>query len=186
MSDRVSVSRCRETGPRGEHQVTLAEAWNGVSWTILKTPNPGDGILYELNWISRPSSADCFAVGDYVPSPNGGTTVALAERWNGARWSVQKTACPRHSQALELDGISCVSARAYVAVGSYFRGRNDGLTLAERFNGIRWTVQHTPHPAGGQDNELDGVSCASATRCVAVGNDESRAGRDVPLAERYS
>ena len=65
-----------------------------------------------------------------------------------------KTARPRHGQALELDGISCVSARAYVAVGSYFRGRNDGLTLAERFNGIRWTVQHTPHPAGGQDERV--------------------------------
>jgi hypothetical protein len=79
-----------------------------------------------------------------------------------------------------------VSQRACVAVGSYFHGRTDGLTLAGHFNGVRWTVQPTPHPPGGQDNELTSVSCTSATRCVAVGDYQTRAGRTVPLAEQFS
>jgi len=72
-----------------------------------------------------------------------------------------------------LRSVSCVSATTCTAVG--FRdgagGAFDFLSLVERTtDGVRWTVAPTPKPAAGwTGNELQGVSCASATSCTAVG-----------------
>jgi hypothetical protein len=38
-----------------------------------------------------------------------------------------------------------------------------------RWNGTKWTRQTAPLPAGGDGGRLAGVSCASASNCVAVG-----------------
>jgi hypothetical protein len=100
-----------DTGP-SEHQVTLGESWDGVSWTILKTPNPGGGSLYELDQVSCVSSTDCFAVGYYSPSPQGGATVPLAARWDGTRWTVQKTPVPDKATTPSSSGSpACLSGR---------------------------------------------------------------------------
>ena len=78
-----------------------------------------------------------------------------------------------------------MTARACLAVGSYVIGRSTDLTLAERWNGARSTVQETPNPAHGTADSLDGVSCVTATVCIAVG-DFYRGLTDLPLIERYS
>jgi hypothetical protein len=67
--------------------------------------------------------------------------------------------------------VSCTSARACTATGANFSAT--GPTLAVRWDGTRWRVQHTPSPANsGTSHEevaLNGVSCASATACTATG-----------------
>src|SRR5205085_5724651 len=45
----------------------------------------------------------------------------------------------------------------------------DGVTLAERWNGRRWRLERTPHPAGAPESELGDVSCSAASACTAVG-----------------
>jgi hypothetical protein len=55
----------------------LAERWNGTSWRIQSTPNPGNVQYLEATSCSAPTA--CTAVG----------YMQLAERWNGAAWSVQ-------------------------------------------------------------------------------------------------
>ncbi len=48
-----------------------------------------------------------------------------------------------------------------------------------RFNGRKWSSVSTPQPGGtatGDDNELFGVSCTSASRCLAVGTTQSGSG----------
>lgn len=45
--------------------------------------------------------------------------------------------------------------------------RGPSLTLAARWNGRAWLAE--PTPSRGHDGRLDGVSCASAISCVAVG-----------------
>jgi hypothetical protein len=42
-------------------------------------------------------------------------------------------------------------------------------TLAERWNGSRWTIMATPNPAGAAFSTLTAVSCPAAGECVAVG-----------------
>ncbi len=62
-----------------------------------------------------------------------------------------------------LTGVSCTSASACTAVGSTELG-----TLAERWNGRRWAIQHTPSPGSG--TALTAVSCAAPDMCLAVGS----------------
>jgi hypothetical protein len=57
----------------------------------------------------------------------------------------------------------------------------DEVTLAERWNGRRWSIERTPNPAGAKASELEAVSCAPATTCTAVGHSDNLA-----LVERYS
>lgn len=47
-----------------------------------------------------------------------------------------------------------------------------------------WSIQATPNPAGPLDSELFGVSCTSASACMAVGYAEQGAVRSL-LAERF-
>jgi hypothetical protein len=80
--------------------------------------------------------------------------------------------------------VSCASATACTAVGDYNNGTT-GVTLAERWNGSTWSIQPTPNPAGAPVSLLNGVSCASATACTAVGGyNNGTAG--VTLAERWN
>jgi hypothetical protein len=95
----------------------------------------------------------------------------LAERWNGTRWRVQPTPYPANSstshQEVELNGVSCASARACTATGAYAPGGQSAYFL-EAWNGRRWRLVTAPHPAGFLAGALNGLSCAAA-RCTAVG-----------------
>jgi hypothetical protein len=69
------------------------------------------------------------------------------------------------SKSGALSGVSCTSATACTAVGSY-----DNVTLAEAWNGTKWSLEPTANPNGSQRSSLSGVSCTSATACTAVGS----------------
>ena len=162
---------------------TLAEARHAGSWHIQATPDRAGAALFnELTAVSCTSSRACTAAGDYL---NGaGTFAALAGRWNGTRWTIQPIPTPRPARAFEtsLTGVSCSSARACTAVGSYSSFTSPARTLAERWNGTRWRIQAAANPGGGPGTFLFGVSCSSARACTAVGS----AGKGVPLAERWN
>ena len=132
--------------------------------------------------MSCTSATACTAAGFYS---NATTTVTLAERWNGTRWSIQTTPNPAGASSYSiLQGVSCTSATACTAFGEDGNGTTD-VTLAERWNGSRWSIQHTPNPAGGSNSTLNGVSCASATACTAVGGSFNGT-TGVTLAERWN
>jgi hypothetical protein len=92
--------------------------------------------------------------------------VTLAEAWNGRRWTIQTPPNPTGATFSEFHGVSCASSAACTAVGRWL-GSSGGGTLAERWDGRRWSTQPNPTSAGG--GELDGVSCMSSTACTAVG-----------------
>jgi hypothetical protein len=66
-----------------------------------------------------------------------------------------------------LSGVSCGSATACAAVGTYSTG-STLQTLVEMWDGANWSVASSPN-VGAYDNQLDGVSCVSPTACIAVG-----------------
>ena len=160
-------------------QVTLAESWNGTSWSIQATPNPAGATASHLNGVSCTSATACTAVGGYVASD--GTHATLAERWDGTSWSIQTM--PGLTGDSDLGGVSCTSATACVAAGGG-PGSTGSTTLAEVWNGTSWSIQATPNPAGAAPF-FSGVSCTSATACTAVGS-YTNSGTHSPLAERYS
>jgi hypothetical protein len=141
---------------------TLAERWNGTSWSIQPTPDQPGGDGSSLLGVSCTSAGACTAVGYYY-NPGSNTTSTLAEAWNGTSWAIQPT--PRHATTVfqDLDAVSCTSPTACIAVGSV--GYD---TLAEMWNGTAWALQRTPHPGRGAEGLL-GVSCTSASGCTAVG-----------------
>ena len=47
-------------------RVTLAERWNGTSWTIQPTPSPPGAHSSDLTGISCTSATACTAVGNYT------------------------------------------------------------------------------------------------------------------------
>jgi hypothetical protein len=190
----TSRRACTAVGPYANAAalpVTLAERWDGASWTVQSTPNPrgeaGSSKGGTLAGVSCSSTTACTAVGYFDTLANSfDNEVTLAERWNGVAWTVQSTPNPKAGTDNELSGVSCTSATACTAVGSFVNQQGNALTLAERFDGRRWTIQRTPNPPGAGDPELSGVSCTSATACTAVGSyiNNSNAS-DAPLAERW-
>jgi len=70
-----------------------------------------------------------------------------------------------------LNGVSCVSATFCEAVG-YTQASNVSpeLPLAMVWNGSSWSTQVVPLPSGQTGGRLSGVSCLSATWCLAVGD----------------
>jgi hypothetical protein len=163
---------------------TLAEVWNGTSWTVQTTPNPKGATYSELDAVSCSSATACTAVGWYEISS--GTYVTLAEVWNGTSWTVQTTSNPSGTSDSRLNAVSCSSATACTAVGYYDNSSDLDEMLAEVWNGISWTVQTTPNPSGGTGSRLNAVSCSSATTCTAVGIYEDSSGTYVTLAELWN
>jgi hypothetical protein len=164
--------------------VTVAEVWNGTSWTLHSTPHPTGATESDLDAVSCSSATACTAVGYFV---NGSSTrETLAEEWNGTSWTVQTTPNPKGATNTYLGAVSCSSATACTAVGNYENSSNTFETLAEVWNGTSWTVQTTPNPKGATDSALGSVSCSSATACMAVGQFDDSAGARMMLAEGWN
>ncbi|TMB91451.1 MAG: hypothetical protein E6J45_05695 [Chloroflexi bacterium] len=166
--------------------LTLAEHWNGATWSVQATPNPIGATSSVLLGIacSGTASFTCEAVGDSFKSS--GVEVPLAERWNGTSWSLQAAPAPSNASAAMLNGVSCTGASQCEAVGSSFNGAGSQLSLAEVWNGTSWAIQSTLNPSGALSSTLSGVGCASATFCEAAGNYLTSAGKQLPLAERWN
>ena len=141
-----------------------------------------------LSGVSCTSSDACTAVGYYYVQGRF-LDLTLAEAWNGTRWVVQSTPDPAGAISNDLLSVSCTSPEACMAVGDtemYSKqGRGPELTLAEAWNGFKWSILPTPVVAGATAS-LSGVSCTSAWVCTAVGSYEA-SNRDVfPLAEGWN
>jgi hypothetical protein len=173
-----SAKACTAVGSSGND--TLAERWDGRKWAVQSTLNPVTGTDFsELVGVSCSSATSCTAVGDSDSSDDKSDT--LTEHWNGAKWTIQAAPKPPRGNESYLTGVSCPSAKVCTAVGAY-GSVHGSLTLAERWNGAKWVVQSTPNPSGGQDSELNGVSCPSVKACTAVGS----YGGEATLAERWN
>ena len=150
---------------------TLVEAWNGTRWSIVDTPTKGSDHQRALVAVACVSVISCFATGR-----SGGDPVAsspLIEQWDGVRWSVMHSPSTRPPyRAINLSGVSCVSAISCVAVGS--SRRTDILhevvlhELVETWDGSEWSLSPTPQPPTNVYSALDAVSC-TPEHCAATG-----------------
>lgn len=131
------------------------------TWTVDTTISPAVGVAA----VACSSGVLCTAVGDAKTGPD-----LVSQRWDGATWIAQRMPSPPpHAlAAYSLDALSCPAANDCTAVG----GDNTyALIFAWRWNGSRWTYQRLPRPNGNNENlELSGLSCTSASFCMAVGD----------------
>ena len=152
--------------------VTLAEVWNGTSWSVQPTPSPAGASFASLNGVSCAAANACEAGGDLQRTSQTPDLQALAEAWNGSSWSAQHPARPAGATRNLLTAVSCVSAKFCEAVGTHLDGSGNFVGLAEVWNGTSWKIQATPNPAqavSGERAGLSGVSCTSTHFCEAVG-----------------
>jgi hypothetical protein len=141
---------------------TFSDHWDGTVWTPLFLPKPKST---NMDAISCPAANSCEAVGNFS---TGASEVPQAERWNGARWTLQHAPAPAGADRAFLLGVSCATKTACVAVGFSIKSGKI-RSLGEHWDGKTWKVTPTPNPAGQQTIQLNAVSCRSATFCLATG-----------------
>lgn len=169
----------------GYGEGTIAVRWNGASWSMQSIPNPpADDI--RLFGVSCPSMAMCMTVGRIWPLAH--RTRPLSDRWERMTWSFAPAPTPTNGYQNLLSSVSCWSSRECIAVGNFVHGTISDrfVSLAERWDGSRWSIEPTPGAGHESANELDGVSCPSSTMCAAVGFIQTPAFHNVPLTELWN
>lgn len=163
-----SPAACMAVGfSRGRRGLThpLTERWDGSAWAIQPTHYVLRGGLAS---VSCSSPTACTAVGGSGAFPSA-IGAALAERWVGGQWTIERVPKVRHALGEALRGVSCPTATACTAVGEEFdrsSGNSDALVVS--WNGHRWATRLTVGEE--QENYLfSAVSCRFARDCVAVG-----------------
>jgi hypothetical protein len=138
-------------------------------WTVAQGGNSGiDGWLDGVDCVTETL---CVAVGN-VSTPGAGAANALVETWSGKTWSPVVAPTASGMLADWLFSVSCATAGSCVAVGYFFALKDGGTAdmLIETLAHGTWSVSPIPSLGGGiVDSFLNGVSCTSPTRCVAVG-----------------
>jgi hypothetical protein len=149
------------------------DMWNGTAWSAVTVEPTGEQYI-AATAVSCASATNCVLTGE---NPDNNTP--LAATWNGTGWTTA-VALPDPSDAVgTLEGVSCTSATACMAVSSSF--------ATEQLTGGSWQEQTAPMPSGATDGELTGVSCVSADACTAVGYYiESSDGPVLPVAEFWN
>ena len=167
----TSRSACEAVGE------DVIERWNGKRWSVA------DKLRGEqsLASVSCASATDCMAVGESYGESNG---VNFAERYDGRRWARQSIPTPGDEEDF-LTGVSCVSARICLAAGATIvDSDDDAVTVTERWNGSKWSIQDPPNEVPGQT--LNNLSCSAVNACVAVGTFTTFLGSNRPLVERWN
>jgi len=142
---------------------SLIQRWNGTSWTIVSSPNPGT-FGNSLLGVAAAGPNDIWAVG-WKNSGNGLRSLLL--HYDGTGWT-EGAAVPKVGTGDNvLTDISAVSNDDVWATGYYVDGTQH-KTLTLHYNGTTWT--HVPSPNGADGtNILMGVDASSPTDAWAVG-----------------
>ena len=120
----ASAGSCLALGRFSPNSV-LAEGWNGTSWTQVATPAT-DGST--LDGVSCPlGTTICWAVGMSFTTPG-----PRIMKWNGSSWANVAVPVKAGSTASWLNAVTCSTATACVAGGSYVSSSNLH-TLIERY-----------------------------------------------------
>ena len=166
----ISPSDVWAAGGRGDligfPKFTVAEHWDGTSWTQTPTRNPHkfttDANFF--NSISAVSSTDVWAVGVHIE--NGGTAEhPLIEHWDGSRWTVSPV--PPIAGDAFLDGVDGRAPDDAWAVGG---SGNEAKTLILHWDGVSWSIIPSPNPTGNEDDVLFGMVAVASNDAWAVGS----------------
>ena len=168
-------------------------SWSAANPTLPSNAVAGQGVT--LTSTSCPADGWCVAVGDY-PATNGIVTyeaaVILTESgnaWTATQAPLPAAAAPA-SQSL-LASVQCPSVGTCVAVGQYLDTSGATQALTEQLSGGTWTPGTLPLPSGASTSgtsayaQLTGVSCPSASWCVASGVYTQTSGTEVAMLGGY-
>jgi len=174
----ASTSSCVAVGfyqiPSEDIAPALVENYTSGSWQA-DVPIPQYSAYATLaEEVSCGAAGACMLVGEHYNKP--AKPSMLAEISSGPSWSMLQWNNPAGARWGVLDAVSCVGSSYCMAVGTEDRRAQQVYSAQWHGSGVLKQVS-TPNPAHARWAELAGVSCLSATDCVAVGNYESAAKR---------
>jgi hypothetical protein len=137
---------------------TLAEHFNGTSWSVVSTPT----LNAVFNGVAGAATNDVWAVGNPAVGSSFFDINTLIEHWDGTTWSVVSS--PKLPKGSALTGVSAPSSTDVWAVG--FENSSPG-ELVEHWDGTRWNVVSSSAFAGVSD--VYAISADSSRDVWAVG-----------------
>lgn len=171
-------SACVAVGATGTAVGALAEQRVGGRWNLMPTA-AGSERGDVLRAVKCTSSTNCFAVGYRSAGKS------LIERWDGTTWAIMSS--PNRSANNALAAVKCVTGADCVAVGGQsLSAPKIGSRLIVHWNGTTWSIVPSPGPAPTEQSYLSGVSCSTATACVAVGRFDPNYRTQKTLVEHYA
>ncbi len=159
--------------------LTFAEHYNGSKWTVVRTPNTGPN--FNSFYGVAASQGRAWAVGERLNSSY--QDRALIETWNGKKWSIADNPQPGSVRDM-LFGASALSPSDVWVVGDQEGSHGVFETLAEHWDGTRWTVVPTPDPGSG-GNHLYAVDAVSPDDVWAAGQQLGTQAPDNGLVEHW-
>jgi hypothetical protein len=136
----------------------VAMHWDGTSWSIVPTPQPGGASVDRLLAIDADGPNDVWATGIYWDSASYDRSVIM--HWDGTAWTVVPHNCDTY---WGLTGLTVLSASEAWAVG-------DSTTC--HYDGTAWTEVPSPQPQIDHYEiayPLEDVSAVTPTDVWAVG-----------------
>lgn len=160
---------------------TLIEQWNGTTWSVVPSPNPG-AHQNSLSGVSAVAARNVWAVGRFNNALDIPQTLIV--HWDGSTWN--EIASPNVGVSTNvLNAVSAVSATNVWAVGQFSAASGFLHTLIEHWNGQQWRVVPSPN-VGTHNNVLHGVTAVSATDAWAVGSVLDSTGTSHALIEHWN
>jgi hypothetical protein len=151
--------------------VQLAWTWNGSAWG-RKTAGGGSA-TDEFTAARCFTLTSCLEAG--IDTNASGTETELLATWNGNSFTTQPVPAPGKASVLFPADLSCSSSKNCAVVGFGFNLSASSTSVPSIFgflqvwNGSAWKVAQWAGPKGANFALLLGVSCTSASNCVAVG-----------------
>ena len=177
--------------PQGGGTYTLILHWDGVSWSIVPSPNL---TVYNQLWgVAAELAQSVWAVGYHFVSSSGPQILGqqtLIEHWDGTSWSIVPSPnVGTHDNLLETVAIitdPTANLRSYPvwATGYYYRDDGPPSTLTQRWDGTAWAVVPSPN-ASSRENYLSGVGGSNRNDVWAVGQYNRPDGLYLPLTEHW-
>jgi len=186
----TSVSFCVAVGSHqtaaGRSWAGLSELWNGQRWVTEAVPGrPQRGLVTSPGEVACGGPASCVLVGDHYQVAAAPSMVA--ESGGGATWSITQWTDPHGAKMGWLGDVSCAGPSFCMAVGAdSASGFAAEHAFAELWAGRSWLRLSPPGPARARWSELGGLSCVSATDCVAVGGYQNSARRVLGFADTWN
>jgi hypothetical protein len=150
---------------------TLVERWDGTSWAIVPSPNPGP-TGNSLQAVAVVGDTEAWAVGSMYDVSVIGRPLSI--HWDGSQWTAVDVPVPSFcTERTYLTDVAARRAKLVLATGYCTTPAGEqGFIL--RWNGRKWSVVAGPDQIPVQSN-LEGITFVSGTEAWAVGRSASQA-----------
>jgi hypothetical protein len=154
--------------------VTCIWTWNRGNWTVRTVPDKDNDGMLSYSAIHCFSLASCVTAGLRAPQTgsavDAGDGIPLLAAWNGKTLTWMKPALPPvpSGTARQFASVACASRTSCAVVG--VSSGTSTTSFLDVWNGKTWRLTRWSGPQGTTSADLYGVSCPSASRCLAVGS----------------